>query len=212
MKFEEKPDYTWIQRLFKDLFKKLNYQWDYIFDWALLSVTREREDKANAINSIMHSENKESCNIVGHLKITVISAHDMPSMDMVGDSDCFCRVSLNRVSKPSNEVLSFPTELIPNLSFRTPTIGNCSNPVWNFTETINFDFPETEISNLVLSFEILDEDADGSAENIGRFDLGVEKFLQKKGKIVKKEMELLDLKGRKIDGAGTKVEIVFEER
>ena len=213
LKFEEKPDYTWIQRLFKDLFKKLNYEWDYIFDWALLSVTREREEKANLRNSVLLSDNKEPCNITGHLKITVISAHDMPSMDMVGESDCFCRVSLSRVSKPNSETLSFPTELIPKFSFKTPTIGNCSNPVWNFTEKINFDFPEIEIKNLLLSFEILDEDVDGSADNIGRFDMGLEKIiLQKKGKIVKKEIELFDLKGTKIEGAGAKIEIVFEDK
>lgn len=213
LKFEEKPDYTWIQRLFKDLFKKLNYGWDYIFDWALLSLTREREEKTNLKNSILLSENKEPCSIAGHLKITVISAHDIPSMDMVGESDCFCKVSLNRVSKPNGDVLSFPTELISNFSFRTPTIGNCSNPVWNFTEKINFDFPEAEIKNLLLSFEILDEDIDGSAENIGKLDIGVEKIiLQKKGKIFQKDIELFDEKGKKIEGAGVMVEIVFEEK
>jgi hypothetical protein len=36
LKFEERPDYVWIRRLFKDLFYKCDYQWDLIFDWALV--------------------------------------------------------------------------------------------------------------------------------------------------------------------------------
>lgn len=35
LKFEERPDYVWIRRLFKDLFNKMDYKWDNIFDWAL---------------------------------------------------------------------------------------------------------------------------------------------------------------------------------
>lgn len=38
LKFEEKPDYVWIRRLFKDLFIRCEYQYDLIFDWALLAT------------------------------------------------------------------------------------------------------------------------------------------------------------------------------
>jgi len=35
IKFEQKPDYTYLKRLFKDLFTKLNFKYDYIFEWDL---------------------------------------------------------------------------------------------------------------------------------------------------------------------------------
>lgn len=41
LKFEERPDYTWLKRLFKNLFQKLEYDWNLSFDWAELSVHNE---------------------------------------------------------------------------------------------------------------------------------------------------------------------------
>lgn len=38
LKFEERPDYVWIRRLFKDLFHRCEYQWDLIFEWAYIST------------------------------------------------------------------------------------------------------------------------------------------------------------------------------
>jgi len=43
LKFEERPDYVWLKRLFKDLFSKLDFQWNLAFDWAELSVSLENE-------------------------------------------------------------------------------------------------------------------------------------------------------------------------
>lgn len=34
LEFEEEPDYTWIKRLFKDLFERSGYQNNRVFDWA----------------------------------------------------------------------------------------------------------------------------------------------------------------------------------
>lgn len=33
--FEEKPDYNYLRKLFKDLFKQYQYEFDYVFDWNL---------------------------------------------------------------------------------------------------------------------------------------------------------------------------------
>eukprot|EP01017_Pseudomicrothorax_dubius_P014380 TRINITY_DN1677_c0_g1_i3.p1 TRINITY_DN1677_c0_g1~~TRINITY_DN1677_c0_g1_i3.p1 ORF type:complete len:164 (-),score=54.24 TRINITY_DN1677_c0_g1_i3:137-628(-) len=35
LRFEDRPDYSWLRRLFRDLFFKLEKEWDLIFDWAL---------------------------------------------------------------------------------------------------------------------------------------------------------------------------------
>jgi len=36
LKFEEKPDYNHLRRLFKDLFNRMGFEFDYLFDWVLL--------------------------------------------------------------------------------------------------------------------------------------------------------------------------------
>ena len=33
LKFEDRPDYCWLKRLFKDLFFKIEKDWDLVFDW-----------------------------------------------------------------------------------------------------------------------------------------------------------------------------------
>ncbi|XP_052886809.1 casein kinase 1-like protein 9 isoform X2 [Gossypium arboreum] len=36
LRFEDKPDYSYLKRLFRDLFIREGYQFDYIFDWTVL--------------------------------------------------------------------------------------------------------------------------------------------------------------------------------
>ncbi|KAI3801086.1 hypothetical protein L1987_29187 [Smallanthus sonchifolius] len=36
LKFEDKPDYSFLKRLFRDLFIREGYQFDYVFDWTIL--------------------------------------------------------------------------------------------------------------------------------------------------------------------------------
>ncbi|EPQ11746.1 Casein kinase I isoform alpha [Myotis brandtii] len=36
LRFEETPDYTYLKQLFRNLFRSLNYHYDFIFDWTLL--------------------------------------------------------------------------------------------------------------------------------------------------------------------------------
>ncbi|GAV82992.1 Pkinase domain-containing protein [Cephalotus follicularis] len=36
LRFEDKPDYSYLKRLFRDLFIREGYQFEYIFDWTML--------------------------------------------------------------------------------------------------------------------------------------------------------------------------------
>nr|TKR90905.1 casein kinase I-like isoform X3 [Populus alba] len=36
LRFEDKPDYSYLKRLFRDLFLREGYQFDYIYDWTIL--------------------------------------------------------------------------------------------------------------------------------------------------------------------------------
>ena len=34
LEFEDKPDYTYLRYIFRELFYKLGYEYDYQFDWV----------------------------------------------------------------------------------------------------------------------------------------------------------------------------------
>ncbi|KAL8139040.1 hypothetical protein V2J09_005041 [Rumex salicifolius] len=36
LRFEDKPDYSYLKRLFRDLFIREGYQFDYVFDWTIM--------------------------------------------------------------------------------------------------------------------------------------------------------------------------------
>lgn len=33
LRFDDKPDYSYLRKLFRDLFARDGYHWDYVFDW-----------------------------------------------------------------------------------------------------------------------------------------------------------------------------------
>ncbi|KAI8581377.1 hypothetical protein K450DRAFT_232770 [Umbelopsis ramanniana AG] len=40
LRFEDKPDYRYLRKLFRDLFVRERYVWDYIFDWTLVKMDK----------------------------------------------------------------------------------------------------------------------------------------------------------------------------
>ncbi|XP_073144697.1 casein kinase 1-like protein 10 [Henckelia pumila] len=55
LRFEDKPDYSYLKRLFRDLFIREGYQFDYVFDWTILKYpqigasSRSRNPPGNAV-------------------------------------------------------------------------------------------------------------------------------------------------------------------
>lgn len=43
LRFDDKPDYAYLRKLFRDLFKTENYRYDYIFDWTLYKFEQEKQ-------------------------------------------------------------------------------------------------------------------------------------------------------------------------
>ena len=35
LRFEDKPDYGYLRKMFKELFVRENYEWDFVYDWCL---------------------------------------------------------------------------------------------------------------------------------------------------------------------------------
>lgn len=41
LRFDDKPDYTYLRKLFRDLFVREGYQYDYVFDWTIFKYVSE---------------------------------------------------------------------------------------------------------------------------------------------------------------------------
>jgi casein kinase 1 len=72
LKFEDQPDYFYVKRLFKDLFVRLGFQCDYLFDWVLLENEKKnkniREERKSAVEVKtkvkVQEKRKRSCLII----------------------------------------------------------------------------------------------------------------------------------------------------
>jgi hypothetical protein len=44
LRFDEKPDYVYLRKLFKDLFKRSGYEHDYIYDWNIIAEEKKKKE------------------------------------------------------------------------------------------------------------------------------------------------------------------------
>lgn len=126
-------------------------------------------------------------------------------MDMVGSTDGFCRIFIIK----SDGNIIFPTQIIEKNEFRTQTIHENNNPIWNYDGVIEFSFLEREIDLWKLGTEVWDEDT-ASSDLIGKGEVNLKKLLNKPGKKIKFEIELSDNKQKKIENTSLNLEITFE--
>ncbi|KAJ3122879.1 serine/threonine protein kinase [Nowakowskiella sp. JEL0407] len=42
LRFDDKPDYSYLRKLFRDLFIREGYHYDYVFDWTVVKIEQER--------------------------------------------------------------------------------------------------------------------------------------------------------------------------
>jgi len=47
LKFEEKPDIGYLRKLFKDLFYRMGYEYDFVFDWMVKKQSPQQQIKNN---------------------------------------------------------------------------------------------------------------------------------------------------------------------
>lgn len=43
LRFDDKPDYSYLRKLFRDLFVREGFQYDYVFDWTVFKMVRKEE-------------------------------------------------------------------------------------------------------------------------------------------------------------------------
>ncbi len=72
MQFEDKPDYNYIRSLFKSVFDKFDYQYDFVYDWYLL---KKQNDIVEAKNQLNERETGEGKILIKIITITYYSKH-----------------------------------------------------------------------------------------------------------------------------------------
>ena len=58
MKFEEKPDIAYLRKLFKDLFYRMGYDYDFVFDWMVKKPQVSSSQNLNAVPAKGEDEQK----------------------------------------------------------------------------------------------------------------------------------------------------------
>jgi casein kinase 1 len=48
LRFDDKPDYAYLKRIFRDLFIREGFQFDYVFDWTILKYQQSQIATAGA--------------------------------------------------------------------------------------------------------------------------------------------------------------------
>ena len=58
LRFDEKPDYAYCRKLFRDLFVREGYIYDYVFDWTVLKHQQD-EEKERQTSGVSRSSGRE---------------------------------------------------------------------------------------------------------------------------------------------------------
>jgi casein kinase 1 len=48
LRFDDKPDYSYLRKLFRDLFVRESYVWDYVFDWTILKYQQQGRSSSSS--------------------------------------------------------------------------------------------------------------------------------------------------------------------
>lgn len=185
LKFEERPDYTWSKRLFKELVNKMNFQMDLIFDWAVISITIEKElEEQNKIIKKKVLVVKEMF-VTGVLKINLVGCKNLPRFDMTGFSDPYSLLSLiksnGELLNPAEHMM-MATEVQAGEKFqrKTAVINDSNNPIWNYQCEMMVCLKDKEFDNLRMLIEVFDYDTSGD-EFIGDIKIDLRKIWKKPG-------------------------------
>lgn len=49
LRFDDKPDYSYLRKLFRDLFVREGFQYDYVFDWSVQPPPKIEQQEASDI-------------------------------------------------------------------------------------------------------------------------------------------------------------------
>jgi len=101
LRFEDKPDYTYLRNLLKDLFVKSGYELDYQYDWNLVAQEKKKTEEAKTSTnpSTKPGDKKEEEKMVIEKDNSKNSANRPNTVDDKVTNDATRNISIN-ASKP----------------------------------------------------------------------------------------------------------------
>lgn len=73
LRFDDKPDYSYLRKIFRDLFVREGFQYDYVFDWTVYKYQK------NA--AVSQSKEKAEAEAAGTAAATKQSSRRIPGAD-----------------------------------------------------------------------------------------------------------------------------------
>src|SRR5436190_22602667 len=58
LRFDDKPDYSYLRKIFRDLFVRESFQYDYVFDWTVYKYQKNAQAIAQATGNPAPNNNK----------------------------------------------------------------------------------------------------------------------------------------------------------
>jgi len=88
LRFDDKPDYAYLRKLFRDLFIRENYVYDHVYDWTLLKLERERNPQAGLPdpNAMKDKGKEKERDVIGEQDVNSDRDKDIEP-DLAHDSD-----------------------------------------------------------------------------------------------------------------------------
>ena len=59
LRFDDKPDYSYLRKIFRDLFVRESFQYDYVFDWTVYKYQKNSEGLKNNPNATPKDESAQ---------------------------------------------------------------------------------------------------------------------------------------------------------
>src|SRR5882757_3543396 len=59
LRFDDKPDYSYLRKIFRDLFVRESFQYDYVFDWTVYKYQKNAQAIAQAAGNQTTQEEEE---------------------------------------------------------------------------------------------------------------------------------------------------------
>ncbi|KAE8223597.1 hypothetical protein CF326_g8170, partial [Tilletia indica] len=88
LRFDDKPDYSYLRKLFRDLFVREGFQYDYVFDWSIQqrSVEEQRQE-LTALKSSAHLAQAAQAQAQAQAAQAQASASQLPRRKVVNQGE-----------------------------------------------------------------------------------------------------------------------------
>jgi casein kinase I family protein HRR25 len=60
LRFDDKPDYSYLRKIFRDLFVREGFQYDYVFDWTVYKYQKNAQAIAQAAGQGVEEDDKRA--------------------------------------------------------------------------------------------------------------------------------------------------------